>query len=102
MEFLNQVAKVGREIFKDIASKHEDGEFLPEVTAVDPNLHREKREVLVSYCDMLGELGNIVHEKCRVRASDRFDLLVTKLKENRSKERSLFWKAFNLDIGGDH
>lgn len=100
MEFLNQVAQVGREIFKDIANKHEDGEFLPEVN--DPNLHKEKREVLVSYCDLLGELGNIVHERCKIRASDRFDLLITRLKDNRSKERTLFWKAFNLDIGGDH
>lgn len=102
MEFLNHVAHVGRQIFKDIASKHEGGEFLPEVTATDPNLHKEKQEVLVSYCDMLGELGSIVHEQCKAKASDRFDLLVIKLKENRCKERSLFWKAFNLDIGGDH
>jgi hypothetical protein len=100
MEFLNQVAQVGRQIFKDIANKHEDGEFLPEVN--DPNLHREKQEVLVSYCDLLGELGNIVHERCKIRASDRFDLLITRLKENHAKERSLFWKTFNLDIGGDH
>jgi hypothetical protein len=100
MEFLNQVAKVGREIFKDIANKHEDGEFLPEVT--DPNLHREKQEVLVSYCDCLVELGNVMREECKVRASDRFGVLVERLKENRSKEHSLFWKAFSLDIGGDH
>ena len=100
MEFVNHVAKVGAEILKDIANKHEDGEFLPEVS--DPNLQREKREVLVSYCDMLAELSGIVHDKCQVRASNRFDFLITRLKENRSKEHSLFWKAFSLDIGGDH
>jgi len=102
MEFLNQVAKVGKEIFNDIANKHENGEFLPEVTAVDPNLHREKQEVLVSYCDTLVELGHVMHEECKIKAADKFDTLIAKLKKTRSRERSLFWKAFNLDIGGDH
>lgn len=102
MEFLNQVTKVGRDLLRDIANKHEDGEFLPEVTAVDPNLHREKQEVLFSYCDTLIELGHVMREECKITASDRFDLLIVRLKENHAKERDLFWKAFNLDIGGDH
>lgn len=102
--FLENVAQMGREIFRDIANKHEDGEFLPEVTAANPNLHRETKALLFTYCQLLAELGEVfmLHGHCQIKAKKKLSDLKTKLKANRYKENTLFWKTFNLEIGGDH
>lgn len=102
--FLDNVAHIGREIFEDIANKHEDDEFLPEITAANPNLHRETNAVLASYCKLLAELGEVfvLHGSCKISAATKMANLKIKLKENRKKENTLFWKTFNLEIGGDH
>jgi hypothetical protein len=104
MEILDNAAKIGREIFKDIANKHHNGEFMSEITIMSPHLYKEVQKLLNSYCDLLIELSSvfILHEQCQISASEKLNFLIEKLKENRSKERSLFWKAFNIEIGGDH
>lgn len=100
---LDNAADMCRELFDDITNKHQDGEFLPEL-ATNPHNHKEVNALLLCYCELLSELGEVfvLNRKCRISAAKKLKEVAFKLKENRRKEKTLFWKTFNLEIGGDH
>lgn len=53
------LAKASSKLINEMAAKHEDGEFLPEITLRNPHLHKLKSKLLASYCDLVIEIGEI-------------------------------------------
>lgn len=89
---------------EELASKHEDGEFLPHITKHHPHLHKTKEELLSSYCTLIIEIESIcnIYSLSRKEARTKFKAWLQKLKHSRRMEHKLHFDACCIDIGGDH
>lgn len=101
--FATYLTKTGSKLINDMALKHEDGEFLPEITLKNPHLHKRKQELLNSYCNLLIEIGDIfrLYEICKKEAKIELIKWSKTLKLNRCLENKLYFDSL-IDIGGDH
>lgn len=101
---LSCLAEFGSVLMYEIAHKHEDGVFLPEITKLNPHYHKEVGHLLKGYCRLLKEISVIFREYENTQHD--IDALIAewldKLKAHKSKETKLLLDAMMLDIGGDH
>jgi hypothetical protein len=96
------LASAASKLIKEMASKHDEhGEFLPETR--NPHLHKLKTKVLMTYCDLIIEIGTIMetYTKCRRTGKLQFKQWTKKLAHYRQLETKLHFDCF-IDIGGDH
>lgn len=101
---ISYLAKASSRLINEMASKHEDGEFLPEITLKNPHLHKLKSKLLASYCDLIIEIGSIcqTYELSKQEARKQFKAWVKNLERSKSLEHKLYFDSLHIDIGGDH
>lgn len=102
---LSSLAEFGSVLMYEIAFKHEDGVFLPEITRSNPHYHKEVGLLLKGYCKLLKEISVIFHsyeKKSQEDADAMIEQWLDKLKDHRSKETKLLFDSMMVDIGGDH
>ena len=86
-----------------MALKHEDGEFLPEITSRNPHLHKRKSELLNLYCDLIIDAGEIFRSyKCKKEAGTKLKGWVKNLKTSKTLENGLFFDSLLIEIGENH
>lgn len=96
---LNYAAKKGAQLLKDVRDKHENGEFLLELTAQNPHLYKNVQYVLITYCELISELGFILAEKDK---KIKMSSWIKKLRKTQTLEKKLFFDCFNIELGGNH
>lgn len=101
---LSYLHKTGKQLQDELAAKHEDGEFLPEITHGNPHLHKIKDKLLVSYQDLVVDLYFVyrVYALDRKTGKSRFKDWLRRLERHRSLEHKLHFDSCFVDIGGDH
>lgn len=101
---LTYLAKTGSELISEMATKHEDGEFLPEITLNSPHLHKLKEKLLASYCDLVAEISDIynTYKLSKKEGRTKFRMWLKNLERSRKLEHKLYFDALHIDIGGDH
>lgn len=96
------LARAASTLLSEMTSKHDEhGEFLPEIN--DPHLHKLKHKLLANYCDLIAEVGTIMHayKQCKKTGKLQFKQWTKKLASSRRLENKLHFHSF-IDIGGDH
>jgi len=99
---LSYLASAASKLINDLSFKHdENGEFLPEIN--DPHLHKLKHQLLGDYCDLISEVGVIMHtyNQCKKTGKSKFRQWSEKLACSRRLENKLTFHSF-IDIGCDH
>ncbi len=99
---VSYLASAASRLINEMKNKHDsDGEFLPEIN--DPHLHKLKHKLLASYCDLISEVGAIMHayKLCKKTGKSQFKQWTRKLAHSRKLENKLHFHSF-IDIGGDH
>lgn len=101
---LRYLAKTGSELINEMALKHEDGEFLPEITRHAPHLHKLKDKLLTSYCDLVADIRE-VHDAyivCKQDGKSKFKTWLKNLEHHKRLENKLHFDSCFIDLGGDH
>lgn len=100
---LSYLENLGSQLTKELAQKHEDGEFLPEITNRSPHLHKRKKELLISYVDLLLDVGKAIREyKSKRETKEKIKILAKNLKKSKSLEHKLVFDSFLIELGENH
>lgn len=98
------LASAALKLVNEMAIKHEDGEFLPDITSKSPHLYKAKDKLLASYCDLIIDIGDIcnTYKLCKKTARIKFKIWLKNLERSRHAEHKLYFDSSHIDIGGDH
>jgi hypothetical protein len=96
---LAHMAKIGSDFINELASKHEEGEFLLHLTSQNPHLHKKTQELLNSYCDLIAQLSSVFRKAKDEHRLAEFEVWLDRLQKNRNLETQLYYDVHHTDIG---
>jgi len=100
---LSYLARAIADHVNNIALKHENGEFLPEITYKNPHLHKRKDELLNLYCDLIIDAGEIFRNyNCNKETKVKLSNWIKTLKASKKLENNLFFDSHFVEIGENH